>query len=75
MTEKAIDFGIEIALQNLGIKKENLGTSTGSNWFSNGEKIESFSPTDGKFIATVQASTKEDYYARSFVKINRVLKD
>ncbi len=58
----SVDFGIEKTLQNLGINKENLGTSTGSNWFSSGSSIASYSPTDGEFIAKVQASTVEDYH-------------
>lgn len=55
------DFGIQEALKTLGLKEVNEGTSTGSNWFSNGELIESYSPVDGKLIGKVKASTKEDY--------------
>jgi aldehyde dehydrogenase (NAD+) len=55
------NFGIQEALNALGIKETNLGTSTGSNNFSNGETISSFSPADGKLIGKVQCSTKEDY--------------
>lgn len=54
-------FGIQEALSKLGIKEINEGTSTGSNSFSNGKIIESYSPVDGSLIAKVQASTKEDY--------------
>ncbi len=57
----AADFGINEALKALGVSKINNGTSTGSNSFSNGEIIESFSPVDGQLIAKVKASTKEDY--------------
>jgi aldehyde dehydrogenase (NAD+) len=57
----AQQFGIVEALEQLGVKEINLGTSTGSNWFANGEIIESFSPVDGQLIGKVQASTKEDY--------------
>ena len=41
----AADFGIQEALQQLGVKAINEGTSTGSNHFSSGAIIESFSPT------------------------------
>ena len=57
----ATDFGIKEALQELGINEINEGTSTGSNNFSNGEIIESYSPVDGQLIAKVKSSTKEDY--------------
>ena len=55
------DFGIKEALQQLGVKDINNGTSTGSDNFSNGEIIESYSPVDGKLIGKVKATTKEDY--------------
>ncbi len=57
----ATDFGIEKALQQLGVKDINLGTSTGSQWFSNGEVIESYSPVDGLLIGKVKTTTKDDY--------------
>ena len=57
------DFGIKEALEVLGVSEINNGTSTGSKWFSNGELIESYSPADGKLIASVKASTKDDYEA------------
>ena len=52
---------IEISLQKLGINSNNLGTSTGSEFFASGEKIESHSPVDGALIGTVSSTTKEDY--------------
>ncbi|MDX9704303.1 MAG: aldehyde dehydrogenase family protein [Weeksellaceae bacterium] len=52
---------IQNELKNLGLKEINEGTSTGSNWFSNGEIIESYSPVDGKLIGKVKATTREDY--------------
>jgi aldehyde dehydrogenase (NAD+) len=55
------DFGIKEALLELGLKKINEGTSTGSNNFSNGEIIESYSPVDGKLIGKVKSTTKQDY--------------
>jgi len=49
-------------LKQLKINKLNNGTSTGNNWMtSKGEKIDSFSPVDGKLIASVQSTTKADY--------------
>lgn len=61
MEAVATDFGIKEALQQLGVKDINDGTSTGSNNFSNGDIIESYSPVDGKLIAKVKATTKDDY--------------
>ena len=58
---KMTDFGIKEALKELGLKDINEGTSTGSNNFSNGEIIESYSPVDGKLIGKVIATSKEDY--------------
>ena len=48
MKAVATDFGIKEALNKLGVKAINEGTSTGSNWFSNGELIESHSPVNGE---------------------------
>ncbi|MCL8008301.1 aldehyde dehydrogenase family protein [Gelidibacter japonicus] len=61
MQAVATDFGIEKALKELGIKDINEGTSTGSNNFSKGDIIESYSPVDGKLIGKVRTTTKEDY--------------
>ena len=55
------DFGIKDALNLLGVKSLNDGTSTGSNNFSNGEIIESYSPVDGKLIGKVKTTTRADY--------------
>ena len=61
ISEAAIQFGMQEALQQLGIKEINEGTSTGSKWFSNGKIIESYSPATGDLIGKVKSSTKEDY--------------
>jgi aldehyde dehydrogenase (NAD+) len=61
MTILATDFGMDKALQQLGVKKINEGTSTGSQWFSSGELIESYSPVDGSLIGKVKTTTKDDY--------------
>ncbi|HLT34458.1 MAG TPA: aldehyde dehydrogenase family protein [Aquaticitalea sp.] len=61
MQAVANDFGIEKALKQLGVKDINEGTSTGSENFSNGEVLESYSPVDGQLIAKVKTTTKEDY--------------
>lgn len=61
MEAVATDFGIEKALQQLGVQPVNEGTSTGSNHFSSGEIIESYSPVDGKLIGKVKTTTKADY--------------
>jgi aldehyde dehydrogenase (NAD+) len=57
----AQQFGMTEALEILGVKQVNQGTSTGNNWFSNGDKIDSFSPVDGQLIASVTTTTAEDY--------------
>ncbi|MCK7589342.1 aldehyde dehydrogenase family protein [Subsaxibacter sp. CAU 1640] len=61
MQAVATDFGIEKALKELGINDINEGTSTGSNSFSNGDILESYSPVDGQLIAKVKSTTKDDY--------------
>ncbi|HNP32371.1 MAG TPA: aldehyde dehydrogenase family protein [Flavobacterium sp.] len=57
----AQQFGMTEALEILGVKAINDGTSTGNNWFSNGEILESYSPVDGQLIGKVKASTEADY--------------
>ncbi|MEO6453068.1 MAG: aldehyde dehydrogenase family protein [Ginsengibacter sp.] len=49
-------------LKELKLQSDNSGVSTGIIWLeSNGEKIESFSPVDGKLIASVKSVDKETY--------------
>ncbi|WP_339917846.1 aldehyde dehydrogenase family protein [Yeosuana marina] len=55
------DFEIKEALNQLGVKEINEGTSTGSENFSNGEILESYSPVDGQLIAKVKTTSKADY--------------
>ncbi len=57
----ATDYGIKQALIQLGVKEINEGSSTGSDFFSNGDLIPSFSPVDGKLIAKVKTTSSEDY--------------
>jgi aldehyde dehydrogenase (NAD+) len=54
-------YGLKEALQQLGVKANNGGSSTGSNWMEGSGKIASVSPVDGKEIATVGVTTAEDY--------------
>lgn len=61
MTTIATQFGITEALEILGIKTINEGTSTGTQHFSNGELMESHSPVDGQLIAKVKTTTAADY--------------
>ena len=61
MSKIATEFGITEALKALGINEINEGTSTGSDNFSSGEIIESYSPVDGALIGKVKATSKEDY--------------
>lgn len=49
-------------LKTLNIRSQNKGCSTGSKWVSSkGEKIDSFSPVDGKLIGSVTAADKDSY--------------
>jgi aldehyde dehydrogenase (NAD+) len=49
-------------LQQLGLQSENKGVSTGSEWTaSGGEKLQSFSPVDGKLIGSVTGADKAAY--------------
>ena len=49
-------------LQQLGLTQENSGVSTGNEWLqSGGERIDSYSPVDGKLIGSVTATDKETY--------------
>lgn len=61
MNTIAKDFGIDNALAQLGVKDINEGTSTGNQWFSNGDLIASHSPVDGALIGKVKTTTREDY--------------
>jgi aldehyde dehydrogenase (NAD+) len=61
MSTIAQQFGMTEALEILGVKAINEGTSTGNEWFSSGEIIESYSPVDGQLIGKVKTTTKEDY--------------
>lgn len=56
------NFGITEALSSLGVKRNNAGVSTGSEWIrSKGSRIESYSPVDGKLIGSVQAADEKSF--------------
>ena len=57
----AIEKTIQQALDKLGVKTLNNGTSTGSNFFGVGDIMESYSPVNGKLIGKVSATTKDDF--------------
>jgi len=61
MTTVANAFVIENALEKLGVNEINKGTSTGSNCFSEGDMISSYSPVDGKLIGKVTITSRKDY--------------
>ncbi|MBS1511734.1 MAG: aldehyde dehydrogenase family protein [Bacteroidetes bacterium] len=49
-------------LTPLKIRKQNTGVSTGTQWLkTRGEKIDSYSPVDGKLIASVTAADTDCY--------------
>jgi aldehyde dehydrogenase (NAD+) len=61
MSHISKEFGIDEALKQLDVQKENKGTSIGKDFFASGEMIESFSPVDGASIGKVQATSQQDY--------------
>lgn len=64
MTEIQTEIDVQAILTQLGIEPINRGASTGSHWFhSRGPKIDSFSPVDGKIIASVNSATETEYEA------------
>ncbi len=58
-----VQTGLQItpALEKLGLKKVNEGTSTGKHFFGSGPMIDSYSPVTGELIASVSTTTSEDY--------------
>mgnify|MGYP000978764593 CR=1 FL=1 len=49
-------------LKNLGIEEINNGACSGNNWLeTKGELIRSYSPADGRLIASVKQTRPEDY--------------
>ncbi len=61
MSQQNKEFGIGKSLEKLGIQSSNKGVSTGGDYFAAGSALESYSPTDGKLIASVTTATTEDY--------------
>ena len=56
------NFNLKETLDLLGIKEVNNGAHTGLEWMeTNGELIESYSPNNGKLIASVKQATWDDY--------------
>jgi len=55
-------YGIEEALKALGLEDINPGAGTGTQWSSSkGPLLDSYSPVDGRKIASVHEATPEDY--------------
>ncbi len=55
-------YNIQSVLDNLGIKQVNNGVCTGVEWLeTNGKEVESYSPGDGKLIASVKQASWDDY--------------
>ncbi|WPR75676.1 aldehyde dehydrogenase family protein [Algoriphagus sp. NG3] len=55
-------FGIQQSLEALGLKSENLGCSTGSEWIDSGQEyFSSHSPVDGSLIGQVQSTDLGSY--------------
>jgi aldehyde dehydrogenase (NAD+) len=55
-------YTINEELRVLGINDVNNGVCTGTKWKeTNGQKIESFSPSDGEWIASINQATSNDF--------------
>jgi aldehyde dehydrogenase (NAD+) len=64
MAEVMSGTEIQEILAQFGIEENNNGASTGGRWFkTRGERIDSYSPADGKLIASVNSATETDYEA------------
>ncbi|MFT5819762.1 MAG: aldehyde dehydrogenase (NAD+) [Crocinitomix sp.] len=64
MSTVAVETEIRAVLDQLGVKEMNSGASTGAHWFNTrGEQIDSYSPVDGKLIASVKSATEAEYEA------------
>ena len=62
MSEVLAGVEIQEILEQLGIETTNSGASTGSFCYqTKGETIHSYSPVDGKLIASVTSATEEEY--------------
>jgi aldehyde dehydrogenase (NAD+) len=50
-------------LQKLGIKENNFGSCTGTQWLKTNDQglLKIYSPTDGKYIASVYQASENDY--------------
>ncbi len=56
-------FNLAKTLQDLSIKSTNSGVSTGTKWItSSGPVLKSFSPVDGKLIASVQSADEKSFH-------------
>lgn len=59
---KNMSSDIKKALEQLGIKSDNPGVSTGLNsWTGNSHKLNSYSPVDGELIASTNMASNDDY--------------
>ncbi|MGN7987519.1 L-piperidine-6-carboxylate dehydrogenase [Pedobacter sp. 22226] len=67
---------IQSILNKLGVQADNAAYSTGSSWggASNTERLESYSPVDGKLIASARVASATDYDA-IVVKAQAAFKD
>jgi len=61
MTTSVLDNTLIKTLQQLGIKQDNAGVSTGQKTFGQGEIISSYSPVNGALIANVSTASEEDF--------------
>lgn len=56
------DYPVQDMLKKLGIEDVQTGACTGTKWLeTHGKKVDSYSPADGKRIASIQLANKEDY--------------
>ena len=62
MQQEVTTSEMQEVLEQLGIKEFNNGACTGTQWLeTNGELLESYSPSDGKLIGKIKQATWDDY--------------
>lgn len=58
-----MSINIKKTLANLGIESDNKGVCTGTKWMKGGgESLSSFSPVDGKLIASTEHTSEKAYH-------------
>ena len=56
-----MNLEIKKVLSSLQIKNDQLGSSSGINWYGTGKQIDTHSPVDGKHLFKVKSTSLKDY--------------